>query len=179
MIETYFINNDLGFITLHKYLAVNKEISLDSLGEVISVLDPIEGYETARMRVFLGNTKEEAEIKARNWFTCRKLNIFNLKDWYTRDILNKKRVFTTYKLRTEPCSGKYLVKEIRDYFGNLIIATVLEVLKLVDTEYGTIVIYKFTDKNTWYIETSFLHELEGDDYKFSDNEEYKDWVNEL
>src|SRR4028119_869428 len=109
MIETYFINNDLGYITLHKYLAVNKEINLDSLGEVISILDPVEGYETARMRVFLGTTKKEAEIKAHNWFTCQKLNIYNLQDWYTRDRLNKERIFKTYVLKETP--KKYLVKE--------------------------------------------------------------------
>jgi len=74
---------------------------------------------------------------------------------------------------------KYLVKEIRDYFGNLIIATVLEVFKLIETEYGAVVIYKFNNKDTYYIETSFLHELEGDQYKFSNDEQYLGWVNEL
>lgn len=75
--------------------------------------------------------------------------------------------------------SKYLVKEIRDYFGGIVIATVLEVLQMIDTEYGTVVIYKYSDKDTWYIETSFLHELEGDEYKFSDDSKYDGWINEL
>jgi hypothetical protein len=74
--------------------------------------------------------------------------------------------------------SKYLVKEIKDYFGNEVLTTVIEVLKMIDTEYGTVVIFKSTDEGICYIDTALLDKLQEYEYKFSDDEKYKDWINE-
>lgn len=76
-------------------------------------------------------------------------------------------------------SSKYLVKILRDdYLNSDILVTVYEVLKLVeDTNYGTIAIVKNNTDEGWKIECHFLEEFLQYDYKFSDDEKYKDWIN--
>lgn len=98
MIETYFLNNSLGYITIPKSLAVSGKITLDHLGQSAVITD-FEGELITVIHAFLGNTKEESEIKARNWFTSRKLNIHNLEDWNFQDISNYARIFKTYNLQ--------------------------------------------------------------------------------
>lgn len=76
--------------------------------------------------------------------------------------------------------GRYLVQTYRDDYLNFdILVTVYEVLKLIeDTDYGTIVIVKNNTDEGWEVECHFLEEFLRYDYKFSDDEKYKDWVNQ-
>lgn len=77
-------------------------------------------------------------------------------------------------------SGKYLVQTFRDDPLNVdILVTVYEVLKLIeDTDYGTIVVVRNNTDEGWKIECFFLDEALMYDYEFSDDEKYKNWVNQ-
>ena len=76
---------------------------------------------------------------------------------------------------------KYLVQTIHsDHFNADILVTVLEVLQLIDTEYGTIVIIKHDTDEGWSIDPLFLNEILENGYVFSDDEKYKEhlsWEN--
>lgn len=76
-------------------------------------------------------------------------------------------------------SGKYLVQTYRDDYLNFdILVTVYEVLKLIeDTDYGTIVIANYVTDEGGKVECLFLEEALSYDYKFSNDEKYKDWIN--
>lgn len=71
---------------------------------------------------------------------------------------------------------KYLVQTIHsDHFNVDILATVYEVLKLIeDIDYGTIAIVKNNTDEGWKIECHFLEEFLQYDYKFSDDKYKKD-----
>lgn len=70
--------------------------------------------------------------------------------------------------------GKYLVQN----FESCNLVTAYEVLKLIeDTEHGTIVIVRNNTNEGWGIECHFLHEFIEMGYKFSDEEQYNNWVN--
>ena len=56
------------------------------------------------LKAFLGETKEKSEIKTRNWFTSRKLDINNLENWLFRDMSNFARMFKTYEVQDKECS---------------------------------------------------------------------------
>lgn len=76
--------------------------------------------------------------------------------------------------------GRYLVQTYHsEHFNTDILITVYEVLKLIeDTDYGTVVIVKNNTDEGWKIECHFLEEFLQYDYKFSDDEKYKDWINQ-
>lgn len=74
-------------------------------------------------------------------------------------------------------TDKYLVRIIKHNSGEYTLALVLEVLKVIDTEYGTVVITRYTDTETSYLDTEFLHELEEDGYKFSNDSKYEGYIN--
>lgn len=70
--------------------------------------------------------------------------------------------------------SKYLVQT----FGDEILVTVYEVLKLIeDADYGTIVIVKNNTDEGWEIDCFFLSEALMYNYKFSDDERYKNYIN--
>jgi len=72
---------------------------------------------------------------------------------------------------------KYLVQTHRsDHFNADILVTVLEVLQLVESDYGTIVVLKHDSGDGWNISPYFLDEVLKDGYKFSDNEKYKKYL---
>jgi hypothetical protein len=75
---------------------------------------------------------------------------------------------------------RYLVQEVKDYFDNIILTNVLEVLQLVESNYGTIVIIKHDTDEGWSIDPLFLNQILEDGYIFSDDEKYKEhltWEN--
>jgi len=69
---------------------------------------------------------------------------------------------------------KYLVQEVKDYFGNIVLTNVLEVLQLIESDYGTIIIVKYYTEESWKIDLNFLSDLQEWGYKFSDDEKYKE-----
>jgi hypothetical protein len=69
---------------------------------------------------------------------------------------------------------KYLVQEVKDYFGNIVLINVLEVLQLVESDYGTVVVIKFDTEKSWKIDLNFLSDLQEWGYIFSDDEKYKE-----
>lgn len=77
--------------------------------------------------------------------------------------------------------SKYLVKETKNYFSedpNAIIIDAFQVLEIVDSIHGKIIIANYLCSG--YpddIEPYFLDKLLEDGYKFSDDEKYKDWIN--
>lgn len=75
--------------------------------------------------------------------------------------------------------GKYLVQTYRDGYLNAdILVTVYKVLKLIeDKDYGTVVIADYVTDEGGKVECFFLEEALMYDYKFSDDEKYKDWIN--
>ena len=74
--------------------------------------------------------------------------------------------------------SKYLVKRIADQFDNDILVIVVEVLEKIETNYGTIIIGKYRDKESWNNQCYFLDELKSYEYEFSDDDKYKEWINE-
>lgn len=73
---------------------------------------------------------------------------------------------------------RYLVQEVKDYFGHIVLTNVLEVLQQIESDYGTIVIVKYDTDEGWIIEPQFLQESLDFGYKFSDDEKYNNWVNQ-
>ena len=77
------------------------------------------------------------------------------------------------KTSSIPKFGKYLVQN----FNNGTVITVYEVLELVDSSYGTIVIARTNLEECWENQCFFLNDALEQNYIFSDDEKYKDWVN--
>lgn len=74
--------------------------------------------------------------------------------------------------------SKYLVQEVKDYFDHIVLTNVLEVLQQIESDYGTIVVVKYDTDEGWIVEPQFLQESLEFGYIFSDDEKYKDWVNQ-
>jgi len=76
---------------------------------------------------------------------------------------------------------KYLVQTIHDdHFNADILVTVLQVLQLIESEHGTIVVVKHDTDEGWSIDPYFLNDVLELDYIFSDDEKYKEhlsWEN--
>ena len=77
------------------------------------------------------------------------------------------------KTSSIPKFGKYLVQN----FNEGILITVYEVLELVDSSYGTIVIAQTNLEGSWENQCFFLNEALERNFIFSDDEIYKSWVN--
>jgi len=73
---------------------------------------------------------------------------------------------------------KYLVQTIHsDHFNVDILVTVYKILKLIESDYGTIVIVNYVTDEGGKIECLFLEEALKYGYKFSDDEKYNNWIN--
>ena len=95
MIKTYYLTNSLGYITIPESLNKDNKITLDHLGRS-AIFESEEKFLV--IKAFLCNTKEESEVKARNWFNENNLNINDLENWYYRDISSYAKMFKTYEL---------------------------------------------------------------------------------
>lgn len=95
MIKTYFINNDLGYITIPESLSSDGKVIIGHLRQSATLkLDE----QLVVIKAFLGDTEEESEIKARNWFSSKKLDINDINNWHYRDMSNHAMIFKTYEL---------------------------------------------------------------------------------
>jgi len=90
MIKTYYIDNVLGYITLPAQFDVDK-VTLDHRLKSVWLDEPL-----IVLQAFLGDTEEESEIKVRNWFTSRDLDINDINNWHYRDMSNHAMMFKTY-----------------------------------------------------------------------------------
>lgn len=98
-LKTYFLSKSLGYISIPANLELSDKVTIDHLGQSV-VLELDDGTDLFLvLKAFLGETKEESEIKTRNWFTSRKLDINNLENWRFRDMSNFARMFKTYTVR--------------------------------------------------------------------------------
>jgi len=92
MIKTYYIDDVLGYITLPAQFNIDK-VTLDHRLRSVWIDEPL-----IVLQAFLGDTEEESEIKARNWFTSRDLDINDINNWYYKDMSNHAMIFKTYSV---------------------------------------------------------------------------------